>query len=71
MEWILLGIVAFGCGFAVAQVFKRKKKTPETVGTLWIDISKSEEPELYTTLYADPTETDWQTHATFDVRLVK
>jgi hypothetical protein len=71
MEYILMGIVAFGAGFAVAKVFKRKKKAPDTVGTLWIDISKSEEPELYTTLYADPTETDWQTRATFDVHLVK
>lgn len=71
MEWILLCIAAFACGFAAAKVFKRKKKEPKTVGTLWIDISKSEDPELYTTLYADPAETDWQARAIFDVRLVK
>ena len=71
MEWILvlLCIAAFIIGFVLGN--KPKKKEPETVGTLYIDVSQSEDPYLYTQLYADPTEIEWDTHATFDVKIIK
>lgn len=67
MEWIL-ACVALGAGFVLGKILKPKK---ETIGTLWIDMSKPEDPYLYTTLDNSINATKWDTYATFDVKIIK
>lgn len=65
--WMLLAIAAFAIGFIVGNIEKPK----DTAGKLYIDVSASENPELYLELYANPSEIEWSKHALFDVHLVK